>query len=192
MKNRHYYNVGLWVLLLLVSMIPLQAQTRYTIASNVSLKVSGTSTLHDWDMTSTKATGQAMLELENGALKGIQSLSVEMMAESLKSGKSQMDGNAYKALKTKQYPKISYTLKSIKRGQGDAWSATGDMTIAGVTKPLTMSVTAKKQGEVYEFTGSVPFKLTDFKIDPPTAMLGTVKTGNEVKITFSAKFNPSK
>jgi polyisoprenoid-binding protein YceI len=168
------------------------AQTNYVMASGVELKVSGTSTLHDWDMTSDKATGKAVMTVENGALKGIQSLSVSLTAESLKSGKSQMDGNAYKALKTKAHPEIKYVLKDIKPGQGNTWTAVGDMTIAGVTKSISMPVTVTKTGDVFQFTGSLSTKLTEFKIDPPTAMLGTVKTGNDVKLSFSAKFNPSK
>jgi polyisoprenoid-binding protein YceI len=168
------------------------AQTNYTMASAVELKVSGTSTLHDWDMNSQKATGKAVMTVENGALKGIQSLSVSFNAESLKSGKSQMDGNAYKALKTKAHPEIKYVLKDLKPGQGTTWTAVGDMTIAGVTKSITMPVTVTKTGDVFQFTGSLSTKLTEFKIDPPTAMLGTVKTGNDVKLSFSAKFNPSK
>jgi len=168
------------------------AQTNYVMASGVDLKVSGTSTLHDWDMKSDKATGKAVLTVENGSLKGIQSLSVSFNAETLKSGKSQMDGNAYKALKTKAHPEIKYVLKDLKPGQGNNWTAVGDMTIAGVTKSITMPVTVTKTGDVFQFTGAISTKLTEFKIDPPTAMLGTVKTGNDVKLSFSAKFNPSK
>ncbi len=168
------------------------AQTAYVMSDGAELSVSGTSTLHDWEMKSEKASGQAVITLENGALKGIQSLSVKLMAETLESGKSQMDKNAFKALKTDKNPQITYVLKEIKSGQGNTWTATGDLTIAGVTKTMTMPVTVNQQGNVLEFKGSVSTKLTEFKIDPPTAMLGTIKTGNDVTLSFSAKFNPSK
>ncbi len=168
------------------------AQTSYVMSNGTELMVSGTSTLHDWEMKSAKGTGQAVVTIENGTLKGIQSLSVNLVAETLESGKSQMDRNAYKALKTDKNPQIKYVLKDIKPGQGNTWTATGDVTIAGVTKTMTMPVTVNQQGNVLEFSGSIATKLTEFKIDPPTAMLGTIKTGNDVKLSFSAKFNPSK
>ncbi len=168
------------------------AQATYVMSDGAELSVSGTSTLHDWVMKSEKASGQAVITLENGALKGIQSLSVNLTAETLESGKSQMDKNAFKALKTDKNPQIKYVLKEIKPGQGNTWTATGDVTIAGVTKTMTMPVTVNQQGNVLEFKGSVSTKLTEFKIDPPTAMLGTIKTGNDVTLSFSAKFNPSK
>lgn len=168
------------------------AQTTYVMSTGTELMVSGTSTLHDWEMKSAKGTGQAVVTIENGTFKGVQSLSVNLVAETLESGKSQMDRNAFKALKTDKNPQIKYVLKDIKPGQGNTWTATGDLTIAGVTKTITMPVTVNQQGSVLEFTGSVSTKLTEFKIDPPTAMLGTIKTGNDVKLSFSAKFNPSK
>jgi len=178
---------------LTISVVSLSfAQATYVMTNGTELMVSGTSTLHDWEMKSAKGTGQAVITLENGILKGIQSLSVNLTAETLESGKSQMDRNAYKALKTDKNPQIKYVLKDIKSGQGNTWTATGDLTIAGVTKTFTMPVTVNQQGSVLEFSGSISTKLTEFKIDPPTAMLGTIKTGNDVKLSFSAKFNPSK
>jgi polyisoprenoid-binding protein YceI len=168
------------------------AQTTYVMSNGAVLSVSGTSTLHDWEMKSEKGTGQAVITVENGTFKSIQSLSVNLAAETLKSGKNQMDGNAYKALKSDKNPQIKYVLKDIKSAQGNTWTATGDITIAGVTKTISMPVTVNQQGNVLEFTGSFSTKLTEFKIDPPTAMLGTIKTGNDVKLSFSAKFNPSK
>src|SRR5690606_25975792 len=89
---------GLMAALLWIGGTSAFAQTRYNMAAGSELKVTGTSTLHDWEMVSKDATGQAAVTLENGQFKSISSLSVTLKAESLKSGKSQMDKNAYKAL----------------------------------------------------------------------------------------------
>jgi hypothetical protein len=35
-----------------------------------------------------------------------------------------------------------------------------------------------------KFSGSYTLKMTDFKMSPPTAMMGTIKVGNEVTIKF--------
>ncbi len=177
-------------LLGLAGVATVDAQSRYTLSSGAELKVSGTSTLHDWEMVSKNATGQASLTAENGQLKSISSLSVSLKAETLASGKSQMDKNAYKALKSDKNPTIQYTLNEFKHVQGDSWTAVGQLTIAGVAQTMTIPVTVSRQGDAFVFTGSTSSKLTDFKVDPPTAMLGTIKTGNEVVLSFTAKFTP--
>ncbi|MEQ9439933.1 MAG: hypothetical protein RIG62_12840 [Cyclobacteriaceae bacterium] len=41
------------------------AQNAYTLTINQEFKVSGTSTLHDWDMVSDDATGDGQITIEN-------------------------------------------------------------------------------------------------------------------------------
>lgn len=65
-------------------------------------------------MTSLKAQGEAMIKAEDSGLQSIQKLTITVQAETLKSGKSGMDNNAYKALKTKKKPEISFVLKQVK------------------------------------------------------------------------------
>ncbi|HTA26291.1 MAG TPA: YceI family protein, partial [Bacteroidia bacterium] len=68
-------------------------------------------------------------------------------------------------------------------------SAKGTLTIAGVTKPIDMliKVSAPNQGYL-TFEGSQTIKMTDYGITPPTALLGTMKTGNEITINFKTVF----
>ena len=40
----------------------------------------------------------------------------------------------------------------------------------------------------FQVKGEVPLKMSDFGIDPPTAMMGTLKTGNEVVIKYNLEF----
>src|SRR5690554_2123227 len=62
------------------------------------LTVFGTSNLHDWDVKAEKQSGKLALD-RSGQLQ-IKLLQVSVETESLKSGKSGMDKNTYKALKT--------------------------------------------------------------------------------------------
>jgi polyisoprenoid-binding protein YceI len=161
------------------------------LASGAELKISGTSSLHDWDMVSSTATGKGEFVLENGKIKEVKTTTLEMPAESIKSGKSAMDKNAYAALKTKEHKQVKFSLKEFVQ-KGDAFEASGNFTIAGVTKTVSFPVSFSKTGDKINFKGSYPFKLTDFNIDPPTALFGTVKTGNEVRIHFNVTFQPNK
>lgn len=40
---------------------------------------------------------------------------------------------------------------------------------------------------VIEFKGNLDLKMTDFKMTPPVALLGTMKVGDKVKLTISVQ-----
>jgi hypothetical protein len=55
----------------------------------------------------------------------------------------------------------------------------------GFTNLIMLSVTGKNlPGGDIQFTGSRSLKMTDYKMKPPTAMMGTIKVGNEVTLKF--------
>jgi polyisoprenoid-binding protein YceI len=104
-----------------------------------------------------------------------------------------MDNNTYKALKTTTNKNISFVLTSGTVTQSDPSSylvkVIGNLTIAGKTQKIDLAATAKYNGADKSFTinGSKKLKMTDYGVDPPTAMLGTIKTGNDITISFSSK-----
>lgn len=63
------------------------AQKSYTLDSKSTFSVAGTSTLHDWEMKSASGTGTANLAIANSKLTDIESLSITLLAESVKSEK---------------------------------------------------------------------------------------------------------
>jgi polyisoprenoid-binding protein YceI len=164
------------------------AQKTLTLDAKPQLKISGTSSLHDWDMVSETATGKLVAFVDGNKLTTINSLVVEMPAESIKSGKGGMDKNAYKALKTNQFKTVKFDLKSSTKNADGTWNFTGTFAIAGATKSVTLKIKETTIGGQSVFEGSYSFKLTDYKITPPTALMGTVKTGDDVKISFTLKF----
>jgi polyisoprenoid-binding protein YceI len=189
MKIFKIWTSGLAVMILMSCIGTLSAQTKYVLAPSSELKVTGGSTLHDWDMTSSTAKGEGNFILEGNQLKGIQNLSVSMEAETLKSGTKGLDNNAYKALDTKKNKDVKFTLKEFS-GSGSTYQAKGDFTIAGVTKPASFPVKVSQSGNKFTFEGSFDTKLTNFSVEPPTALMGTVKTKDEIKISFKTTFQP--
>ena len=163
------------------------AQTKYVLDPSPMLKVSGGSSLHDWDMTTQTAKGEGMFVVEGGQFKSAKSLTLSFQAESLKSGTSGLDKNAYKALKTDKNKEIRFVLKEFS-GSGTSFTAKGDLTIAGVTKPVSLPLKLTTTEGKFQFDGSLTTKLTHFSIDPPTALMGTVKTHDEVTLTFKTTF----
>lgn len=168
-----------------------QAQEKYVLGPSPEMKISGGSTLHDWDMISNQAQGEGQFVMKDNKLQGIKSLEVSMDPETLKSGKSGMDNNAYKALNTKKHKNVSFKLNEI-TGSGSAYQAKGDFTIAGVTKTMAFPVKVTQSGEQLNFEGSFDTKLTHFSVEPPTALLGTVKTEDNITIAFKGVFQPTK
>lgn len=99
-----------------------------------------------------------------------------------------MDDNAYKALHTNKYKTIIFRITSIKN-EGSKLIAYGKLTIAGVTNNIQISTDYKfdNDGQM-TISGSVTLKMTDYKIDPPTAMFGTIKTGDDITVSFKSTF----
>lgn len=179
------------LLIVLLAISGAIAQSAYKI-SNQNFVVAGTSNIHDWTMISKEATATAVIDMKDGKIKEIVSLKITIPAESLKSSKSGMDKVAYKAMKTNKYSTIVFTLKNVKRltvkGNETEITATGKLNLSGVEKDYTMTVKGKVLNNQIIFEGSVPIKMTDHKIDPPTAMLGAVKSGDDTTVTFKVEF----
>jgi polyisoprenoid-binding protein YceI len=183
----------LWIIGLLMVSFGITAfsnKALYRLSSNPELKISGTSTLHDWEMVSNSAQGDAVIVVnDNNKLEKIESLRISMRAESLKSGKTQMDNNAYKALRTKEHEIITFELKDIQNINANKFKAIGTFEIAGEKRKLIIDTEYKVVSNTIQFTGKTAFKLSDFNIDPPTAMLGTIKTGDDVTLSFDTIFS---
>lgn len=167
------------------------AQT-YSLNNNTSfLEVHGTSSLHDWHVDAEEQSGKIVItNTENLEIK---SLSFSVKAESLKSGKSSMDNNTYKALNTDDYKTIDFKLNSVKQVEkvkenSFKVSVLGNMTISGVTKTITLELTIKLDGTKVLIEGEKSILMTDYGIDPPKALLGTIKTGNKINIIFKSVF----
>lgn len=165
------------------------AQKSYTLDSKSTFSVAGTSTLHDWEMKSASGTGTASLNLANGKLTDIDALTITLPAETIKSEKKSMDKVAYETLKTDKNKNIKYVLKSAEKVNETTWELTGTYTIAGVSKvyKTTAKTTITKDG--LNLQGSNKITFTDFGMKSPTAMLGTIKTGQDLTIKFNLNFN---
>lgn len=156
--------------------------------------VEGTSNIHDWEMKATSKQGGATITTEDGKLTGISSLQVTVPAESLESGKGAMDKNTYKALNTKQHKNIEFKLDEVKKIEANgsnSYKVNGLATlkISGVSKQVPVEFTAKLNGNKLEINGEESLKMTEYKVDPPTAMFGTITTGDEVTIKFKSTFS---
>lgn len=181
--------VSLAVGLILTSQLVL-AQN-YSLSGSPAITIAGTSTMHDWTMTSKEATCQAVIETDaNGNPTRVTSLLITIQAESLKSGKSAMDKNAYNALKTDKNKQITFQLASAQISDKSVASS-GNLTIAGTSKQTDVTANFEVLGnKSIKFTGIKKIKMTEYKVEPPTFMFGSIKTGDDLTITYEITLVP--
>jgi len=162
----------------------LKAQSTYKIADskNNNMKLSGTSTLHDWTMNAQVFISDARFVLSGRQISSLKGLSFSLAVADLKSGESGLDKNAYKALKTAA---ITYKLSSA-TVNNDVIKTRGTLTIAGVTKEVTIDVHAVVNAdETITCSGSEKLNMTDYGVKPPKFMLGAMKTGDAITLDFT-------
>ena len=186
------WTIGSLFILILTTQISV-AQTFEVNNSASRMEVLGTSNIHDWEILAKDFQGTINLELENGQLVKISQLDFSVIAESLESGKGGMDNNTYKALNTDKYKTIIYKL--VKVNDIDCTSkspckitTSGYLTIAGTKKPIDITFDSKISDGNIVLSGNKAIKMSNFNIDAPTALFGTITTGDEVNIKFEAVF----
>ncbi len=169
----------------------------YTLSKGYAVSIHGTSNLHDWDENVVSVSGDGAVDWNGDASFDLNSLNIKMEVHSIKSTEgSMMDKNTYKALKADDHPEITFVLttpvKAILVGSHTI-AAKINLSIAGVTKAIDMSVTAiaTAHGNI-EFEGTKTIKMTDYGVKPPVALLGTMRTGDDITIHFKTVFTITK
>jgi hypothetical protein len=171
----------------------LKAQSVYKIneSKDMDMKLSGTSTLHSWSMDAKAFSGDANFITGNtGQLTAVKFLTFSLAVANLKGSESGLNKNAYKALKTGQYKDIDYKLLSAivtpEKDNKYLIKAHGNLTIAGVTKEVTMDVECVvNKDATITCIGSEKLNMTDYAVKPPTFMLGAMKTGDVITLNFT-------
>lgn len=177
---------------LLLAGVGLSGNTKYEITPQSKMWIEGTSTVHNWTCSTTQVVGSIEMDESTGSLTRAV---VTVPSAAVDCDNGTMNKKAASALQTGKYPVIRFTLtsaKSVKTEAGRYFDATGTMELAGKTKDVTIGVDAVMQsGGVYRFDGTFPLVMSDYGIDAPTAMLGTLKTGDRVQIRFEVFAAPS-
>lgn len=177
------------IMLLLISFMffagSVQAQNLRINPKTSTMTIFGTTNVHDFKTKVEQIKGELVV---NGSKK-IQTLTVEVPVHSIKSGEKLMDNKTYEAFNVAKYPTIQFQLLDVSSLQitGDDINVivNGNLTMAGVTRKISFKTTGKnlKPG-AYEFKGSIALKMTDFKMKPPTAMLGVMKVGDAITLKY--------
>jgi polyisoprenoid-binding protein YceI len=187
------------IALITVAAMNANAQSRAVLAPASKIWIEGTSNVHDWKMEAKQIDAQIELDaagLAAAPAKMLKSVKLTIPAKALKSEHDKMDENARKALKADKNPDIIYTLTSVSEVTGETkdgftLKAAGTLNLAGVESAVNAEIVATRMADgTIKATGTVPVKMTAFQVKPPTAMLGTIRCGDEVKIKFDLVVGP--
>ena len=174
-------------------------QSTLTMLDKSTMKIDGTSNVHDWTVDAQKMNmtlnfAAEALQSENPQ-NPVESLTFTVPVEQLESGKGGMNRRMYDALKKDDHPNISFELSSaiVEQANADSSSftlnATGTLNIAGVSKEVSFPVEGAIQSDgTYSFSGSHEIDMTEYNVEPPSAMFGAIKCGEMVTVKFDLFF----
>ncbi len=158
--------------------------------SKSKITILGTSNVHNWETYAENITGTFEIDRSGKKVKVIKAAKVTIPVTSIGSGKRLMDSKTYDALKADKYPFITFVLKNVisidNVSDAQKITAAGTLSIAGVTKNVTLNAMAVElsDGRI-RLEGTKEIVLSDFGIEPPTAMFGALKTGGKVSVQFT-------
>lgn len=176
-----------------------QSPVRLAVSPDSKLSIEGTSNLHGWECKASTIDAIVTADPEfKDAVdfpKLLKTVQVKIPVTSLKCGHGGMDKNLYKALKSDAEPQIRYSLGSVEavKSEGSSYtlSTVGTLEIAGKENTVKIDVTASRLANgTVKAVGSVPVLMTEYGIQPPTAMFGTLKTGDKVTVQFELLVSP--
>lgn len=159
------------------------AQESYTLASESTLSIDGSSTIHDWTVTANKMSG-TLSALENTP----KAITFEVSVADIISERGvTMDNKMHDALKKEEHPKVLFALNELKGTS----VLLGTLSIAGVEKQVEVETTIIPSDKGVRFKGEQKIILQDYGMEPPTAMFGQIIVGDVVTVKFDLLFEKS-
>lgn len=159
-----------------------------------TLRVEGDSTLHKWSETTSAVEADFELADEKTSLASavaagaVKSMEVRVPVAALSSGEKGLDKNMRKAMKAEEFPTVVYRMteyKLAKAADGTLTAATtGQLTIAGKTKSVPMTMTLAPGDGSTAVRGSYDLLMSDYGIAPPKLMMGAIKVRDPVTVRF--------
>ncbi|MEP6904910.1 MAG: YceI family protein [Gemmatimonadales bacterium] len=176
---------------------------RLPVRADSRLWLEGTSNVKNWTCKATAMEALIAIDAasadsrDNLAVsKSLRGVDVIVPVRMLKCGDRHMEANMYTALKAPELPATSYIVADFELAptltdDGLTIEATGKMSIAGVERPVSMTVKTERLPDgTRRARGTVPIRMSDFGIVPPRPWFGILKTGDKVNVQFEIFVSP--
>jgi len=156
--------------------------------------IQGTSTTRGYRCESTSVQGTAAATTASLAeLRSIPRAEVTVALASLDCRNGTMNGHMRRALKADANPTIRFQATSIAVTPGEGGAAarmSGDLTIAGQTRPVTIEGTVVEESGQLRVRGTEQINMTEYGVRPPSLMLGTMRVRPLVTVGFDVVLKP--
>jgi len=175
------------------------SQVEYKIDDESTMTITGTSTIHDWTSKVNEINGIFIFKNEitqkklpkTGSIVEQVKLIIPVLSIESPRG-STMDKKTYNALKSETYPELSFEVTSdnvesiIDKAEAKfLLRAYGVLSMAGESKEINVSLECQRMTDgKLKISGSYPIDMLEYKIEPPSAMFGQIKTGKDLIIDF--------
>lgn len=156
--------------------------------STVDFNISGSSTVRNWTCTAqgtiavTPATAGTAAP---GFATGVQAATVTVPLKAFRCPSDEMTQHLNEAMQADKFPEVVYRLEKYDMAAGQA-QASGTMTIAGVSQPVSFPITLTPSEKGVQLEGNTRVEFAAFKLEPPTVFLGMLKVGPQIRITFKS------
>lgn len=157
----------------------------------------GTSTLRSWDCKAPSI--QAAIDAEADApaavldgRKAVRSVDLTFPVAALDCENRTMNNHMRTALNATEHQTIRFTLSgySLARAATTTGTLDGTLMINGQTRPITVPVQFANAAGALRVTGRYPLAMTQWGVEPPRLMMGTMKVGDTVTINFDLLLQP--
>jgi polyisoprenoid-binding protein YceI len=175
----------------MLATLALSAQEMYTTVPGESkVVIKGTSTLHDWQMDAKNFKSEMVLKEKSEKDMEISGVSFSCKSSDVTGEQKLMNSKAHEALKVKQFSDIKFSQSGVKmetvNGNSFKGNVVGKLEIAGVSRNVELPFAGEvKSGDNVSVSGSFRMKMSDYGIVPPSVMMGTIKTGDEITLEYS-------
>ncbi|MBI0398134.1 YceI family protein [Cyclobacterium marinum] len=167
-------------------------ETQWRVTGKSRVEISGTTNINQFHCFSVNYEGEdTMMEnypqgAENPSFNG----EIFVKAAGFDCHNSMMTRDFAKTLKANEFPEISIRFIELKESSSHKNGLFGkvEITLAGKLNVYTVSCIVKEEGENHKhLEGSRTFLFSDFGLQSPQKLLGTIKVRDEVSVDFHLK-----
>lgn len=180
-------------------------QSTFVPLNESRLWIEGSSNVNQFECRAEEYAGEATLpETESYASSPVTttneflSIKIDIQVDSIECGKRKMNQDLQKALKAEQFPEITFLFQEANilsepqnTTDGFQLEVRGLLTVAGTTKEISFTTEAYYTGQnKVRALGGTTINMTDFGVQPPTALMGLIRANEELTVNFDLIAEP--
>ena len=192
--------ISLFVFVAVMSLsISLTAQSKYLLNSH-SIEIEGTSNVMSWEAEVSDVSGEFILKANgNDVISDVEKTSLRIKASTIEGSEGRrMTEKIYEALNVQRHQYITFRLQEVQQVRSSSNNpelfrivSSGVLTISGVSRNINLNTVGRilPNGNII-FSGSKAINMTHYEVKPPRAMLGALRTREEVTVKYTISLTP--